>query len=219
MIKAIAIDGPSASGKSTIAKILAKKLKMSYLDTGAMYRAITLYVLNKGIDPEDEGAVNGILSEIDLSVVNNRVILNGEDVTGKIRTDEIDKAVSPVSSFGSVRKMLVEMQRKIGKETSVILDGRDIGTVVLPDAALKIFLTASPEVRAQRRMDDRKSSSNMNFDQMLEAVKRRDYLDSHREISPLKPADDAIILDSSDMGLDEVVAEIENLWKERQCTQ
>lgn len=219
MIKAIAIDGPSASGKSTIAKILAKKLKMSYLDTGAMYRAITLYVLNKGINPEDEGAVNGILSEIDLSVVNNRVILNGEDVTGKIRTDEIDKAVSPVSSFGSVRKMLVEMQRKIGKETSVILDGRDIGTVVLPDAALKIFLTASPEVRAQRRMDDRKSSSNMNFDQMLEAVKRRDYLDSHREISPLKPADDAIILDSSDMGLDEVVAEIENLWKERQCTQ
>ncbi len=219
MIKAIAIDGPSASGKSTIAKMLAKKLKMNYLDTGAMYRAITLYVLNKGIDPEDEGAVNGILSEIDLSVVNNRVILNGEDVTGLIRTDAIDKAVSPVSSFGPVRKMLVAMQRKIGKETSVILDGRDIGTVVLPDAALKIFLTASPEVRAQRRMDDRKSSSNMNFDQMLEAVKRRDYLDSHREISPLKPADDAIILDSSDMGLDEVVAEIENLWKERQCTQ
>lgn len=219
MIKAIAIDGPSASGKSTIAKILAKKLKMNYLDTGAMYRAITLYVLNKGIDPEDEGAVNGILSEIDLSVVNNRVILNGEDVTGLLRTDEIDKAVSPVSSFGSVRKMLVAMQRKIGKETSVILDGRDIGTVVLPDAALKIFLTASPEVRAQRRMDDRKSSSNMNFGQMLEAVKRRDYLDSHREISPLKPAEDAIILDSSNMGLDEVVAEIENLWKERQCTQ
>ncbi len=218
MMRAIAIDGPSASGKSTVAKLLADKLQMNYLDTGAMYRAITLYVLNKGIDPEEEGAVNGILDEIELSVVDNRVKLNGEDVTDKIRTDEVDKAVSPVSSYGPVREMLVDMQRKIASESSVILDGRDIGTVVLPGAALKIFLTASPEVRAQRRMDDQKSSSHMDYDQMLEAVKRRDYFDSHREISPLKAADDAVILDSSNMSLEQVLHKIESLWKERLCT-
>lgn len=219
MINAIAIDGPSASGKSTIAKKLAKDLNMNYLDTGAMYRAVTYYVLESNIDPEDEKIVISILDKVKLNMNQGSIILNGQDITDRIRSDEIDKAVSPISSYGPVRSMLVKQQQNIAKGSNVILDGRDIGTVVLPNAKLKIFLTASPEVRANRRINDDKSSSKLDFESMLEAVKRRDYLDSHREISPLKAAQDAILIDSSNMTIEEVIDKIKDLWEERKCTQ
>lgn len=216
--KAIAIDGPSASGKSTIARLLSKRLHMNYLDTGAMYRAVTLHVLESGVDPEDEDAVVGLLDQVDLSFHEGDILLNGRAVSRDIRSDEVTKAVSPVSSYQKVREKMVDQQRKIASEAPAILDGRDIGTVVLPQALLKIYLTASPEVRAQRRVNDAKSSSTMDYQEVLADLKRRDDYDSHRALSPLKPAEDAVFLDSSDLTIEEVLEKIQALWEARQCT-
>ncbi|WP_019134391.1 (d)CMP kinase [Kallipyga massiliensis] len=216
--QAIAIDGPSASGKSTIARLLADRLHMDYLDTGAMYRAITLFALESGVDPENEEEVNRLLDRVEITFNDGDILVNGKVCTREIRTDEVTRAVSPVSSYKKVREKMVDQQRKIAGDRPVILDGRDIGTVVLPDALLKIFLTASPEVRAQRRLKDDKSSSTMDYQALLVSIKKRDDFDSHRAISPLRPAEDAILIDSSDMTIDQVLEKIQGLWEEKQCT-
>lgn len=214
MLEAIAIDGPSAAGKSTVAKALAKKLGMSYLDTGAMYRALALYLLEAGVDLEDEGQVNQALEGAQVQVRKGVTYLNGEDVGEKIRTDQVSKAASLVSSYKEVRDKLKSDQREMAKAGGVILDGRDIGTVVLPDARLKIFLTASPEVRARRRLHDEKRQGEASYEEVLADLKARDQADSQRKIAPLKPAGDSIILDSSDLSLEEVVDRIASLWEE-----
>lgn len=204
----IAIDGPAGSGKSTVAKQLAFRLGFTHLDTGAMYRAVTLFCLNEGIDLEDEDAVVGACARMDLHLFPDRIVLNGEEVTQAIRSDRVSAEVSLVSSYGGVREQLVERQREMAAHQNAILDGRDIGTVVLPDADLKIFLTASPEVRAKRRMKDEKNTSERSYEDILEAIKARDAFDSQREIAPLRPAQDALWLDTSEMTLEEVVNRI-----------
>ncbi len=203
----IAIDGHSSCGKSTVAKDLAKKLKIAYIDTGAMYRAVTLYALrNKLISGGeiDKEKLNTSLKDIDIqfrSNVNegtNETWLNGENVEEEIRTLEVSNNVSQVSALGFVRKRLVELQQSMGEKGGVVLDGRDIGTVVFPNADLKIFMTASPEIRAQRRFDEMKmKGQNPTFEEVLENVKNRDLMDSTRKESPLKQASDAIVLDNS----------------------
>lgn len=216
--QAIAIDGPSASGKSTIARLLADRLNMDYLDTGAMYRAITLFVLESGADPNNEKEVNALLDRVDITFQEGDIFVNGKNSSREIRTDAVTGAVSAVSSYQKVREKMVDQQRKIAGDQPAILDGRDIGTVVLPDALLKIFLTASPEVRAQRRVNDERSSSTMDYEDILQAIKKRDHFDSHRAISPLRPAEDAVYIDSSEMTIDQVLEKIQELWEERQCT-
>lgn len=198
----IAIDGPAGAGKSTIAKTAAKELGYIYVDTGALYRAVGYYVLNKNIDPKDEQGVGKILNEIEVALKfvdgEQRVFLNGEDVSSKIRTPEMSMYASAVSAHPSVRTFLFETQRKLARENNVIMDGRDIGTVVLPNADVKIFLTASPEERAKRRYDELiLKGQTVEFDDILKDVITRDYNDSHRAVAPLKQADDAIFLDTT----------------------
>lgn len=198
----IAIDGPAGAGKSTIAKTAAKELGYIYVDTGALYRAVGYYVLNKNIDPKDEQGVGKILNEIEVALKfvdgEQRVFLNGEDVSSKIRTPEMSMYASAVSAHPSVRTFLFETQRKLARENDVIMDGRDIGTVVLPNADVKIFLTASPEERAKRRYDELiLKGQTVEFDDILKDVITRDYNDSHRAVAPLKQADDAIFLDTT----------------------
>lgn len=201
----IAIDGPSGSGKSTIADRLSKKLNISYLNTGSMYRALTLYFLENNI--KDAKEVNSsLLEDIDIDIKNDKVYLNGLDVSQKIRDSLVTENVSWVSSIGSVREYLVTLQRKIASDKSIILDGRDIGTVVFPKAKYKFYLDASPEVRALRRFDQ--NEMNKSLEEIKEDIIKRDYLDSHREISPLKKADDAVVIDSSKLSIDEVVEKI-----------
>lgn len=213
MLDAIAIDGPSGAGKSTVARLLARRLHMDYLDTGAMYRALALYMLRQGVDVEDAEGVAGYLPEIDLSIQGSQVLLNGEDVSQAIRTDEVSEAASHVSAIKAVREKLVRAQRQEAESKPSILDGRDIGTVVLPDARLKIFLTASPEVRAKRRLQDEKYQGQASYEDLLASMKARDQYDREKPISPLKPAPDAHILDSSDMTLEETVEAIVQLWE------
>lgn len=203
----IAIDGHSSCGKSTVAKDLAKLLKIAYIDTGAMYRAVTLYALRNKLIQEgeiDEGGLKSSLDDIDirfrtnLGKGTNETWLNGENVENEIRSLEVSNNVSQISALGFVRKRLVELQQMMGEKGGVVLDGRDIGTVVFPDADLKIFMTASPEIRAQRRYDEMKAKGeNPSFDEVLKNVKDRDLLDSTRKESPLKQADDAVVLDNS----------------------
>ncbi len=198
----IAIDGPAGAGKSTIAKLAAKELNFIYVDTGALYRAVGYYVLNKNIEPKDEKKVSEILNEIDVTLKfvdgEQRVFLNGEDVSAKIRTPEMSMAASAVSAHPAVRKFLFEAQQKLARENNVIMDGRDIGTVVLPNADVKIFLTASPEDRARRRYDELiLKGQDVKYEDVLEDVITRDYNDSHRAVAPLKQADDAILLDTT----------------------
>ncbi len=198
----IAIDGPAGAGKSTIAKTAAKELGYIYVDTGALYRAVGYYVLNKNIDPKDEQGVSKILNEIEVALKfvdgEQRVFLNGEDVSSKIRTPKMSMYASAVSAHPSVRTFLFETQRKLARENNVIMDGRDIGTVVLPNADVKIFLTASPEERAKRRYDELiLKGQTVEFDDILKDVITRDYNDSHRAVAPLKQADDAIFLDTT----------------------
>ncbi len=211
----IAIDGPSGAGKSTIAKRLAQELEFEYLDTGAMYRAITLYVLEHGVDPDDEAAVCGVLDEIDLSIRGSRVLLNGTDVSEKIRSQLVTTAVSPVSSYRAVRERMVAMQREACHGCNVILDGRDIGTTVLPDASLKFYLTASAQERAFRRLHDQKNKSSNTYEEVLADILRRDRYDSSRDISPLRKAEDAVEIDSTDMSIDEVLTFMKQKWEER----
>lgn len=201
----IALDGPSGSGKSTIANILAKKLKISYLNTGSMYRALTLFFLENGIKNKDKIDLK-LLQNIKIDINENRVILNGKDVSDEIRNNIVTKNVSWVSSIPLVRKYLVDMQRKISENKSIILDGRDIGTVVFPNAKYKFFLVASSEVRAKRRYEQ--NEIDKSLEEIQKDIEKRDYIDSHREISPLKKASDAIEIDSSNLTIDETIDEI-----------
>ena len=204
----IAIDGPSGAGKSSQARRLAKELGFIYVDTGAIYRTVGLAAYRRDIDRKDEDAVCAILPELDIEMRYNEageqcMILNGEDVSSAIRTPEISICASDVSAHGRVRAYLLEMQRKLARENNVIMDGRDIGTVVLPDAELKIFLTASAEARAQRRLKENlEMGMDVSFEQVLADIKYRDEQDSNREAAPLKQAEDAIVVDSSELDFD-----------------
>ncbi|MGN0174293.1 MAG: (d)CMP kinase [Acutalibacteraceae bacterium] len=204
----VAIDGPAGAGKSTIAKLASKKLGYIYIDTGALYRSIGYYVISKGGDLDNAESVISYLPEItaEIKFIDEvqHVFINGEDVSDKIRTEEVSKAASKVSAIPKVREFLLEMQRGFAKKYNVIMDGRDIGTVVLPDAQVKIFLTASAEVRASRRYKEQvERGLNVNYDEILADIKDRDYRDEHREIAPLKPAADSVYLDTSDFDVEQ----------------
>ena len=213
----IAIDGPSAAGKSTIADTLAHELGYTHLDTGAMYRAVALKALRSGIDLADEEKIVEMIAAMDLQMpADGRVILEGEDVSDQIRTNEISMAASDVSKLAGCRSALVAMQQRICKEGGYILDGRDIGTVVLKDAPVKIYLVATPEARAQRRvLQDAKKGIEDDYDQILEDIKKRDYQDMHREVSPLRKADDAIEIDTSDLNKEEVAEAVMAIVREK----
>ena len=202
----IAIDGPGGAGKSTIAKLVGDKLGLEYIDTGAMYRAIGLKLNRKGIKPDDLISISNILEETTIDFVNGKIILDGDDVSDIIRTQEISKFASIYSQIPEVRSKLVDIQRRIAAGKSVIMDGRDIGTNVLTDAELKVFLTADSMVRARRRYDEFRSKGiKANLDDIHEEIKDRDYQDMNRKLNPLVQAEDAIRLDTSDMTIDEVV--------------
>ena len=212
----IALDGPAGSGKSTIAKIIAKNFGLTYLDTGAMYRMVALYILENNIDFNNTKDVEDILNNIKVDIIDDKFILNGVDVSLKIRTPEVTKIVSPVSAIKAVRTKLVDLQREISKGKKVILDGRDIGTVVFPNADLKIFLIASPEERAKRRVKDYAAKGiNEDFETVLKDILERDYSDSTRKESPLKKAEDAIEVDTSFLNIEESVDSISQLIKDK----
>jgi cytidylate kinase len=217
MIYSVAIDGPSGSGKSTIADRLAKRLGLVHIDTGAMYRAVTLLALEKGVDPKDEEKVDGLLDHCFIELtVEGKVFLNGKDVTTKIRSNEVSDAVSYVSTYKKVREFLVAKQREMSKSLSVVMDGRDIGTVVLPNADVKIYQVASVEKRAERRFkENTEKGLNTSYEDCLNNLKKRDLIDSSRAISPLRPATDSIIIDTSDLSIDEVVSECEKIIAEQ----
>lgn len=205
----IAIDGPSGAGKSTLAKKLASAFSFIYVDTGAIYRTVGLAVYRKQLDPKNEAEVKVILPELEISMIYNEsgeqcMLLNGEDVSKLIRMPEISLYASDVSAHASVRSFLLEMQRKFARESNVIMDGRDIGTVVLPDAELKIYLTADVEVRAKRRfLELQEKGVEPVYEDVLEDMKLRDWQDMNREVAPLKKADDAIVVDSSNIGFED----------------
>jgi len=202
----IAIDGPSGAGKSTIAKRVAQELAIDYIDTGAMYRAVGLKMLRLGIPMEENEVLLEMLGNTDVDFSEGKVYLDGEDVSGLIRTQEVSKAASDCSAFASVRRKLVELQQAMGRRKSVIMDGRDIGTVVLRDAEYKFYLTATAEERAMRRYKElREKGSEDTYEKVLEDVNRRDYNDMHREVDPLRQAEDAVLIDSTHMSIDEVV--------------
>ena len=205
----IAIDGPAGAGKSTIAKLTASKLGFVYADTGALYRTIGVNALRKGIDTKNAADVVSSLDTVKVTLGfvdgSQHVFLNGEDVSDEIRLPEASMAASDVSAVPEVRKFLLDLQRDIAKNNNCIMDGRDMGTVILPDADYKFFLTASVRVRAERRFKELKEKGiNVDFDNLMKEIEERDYQDSHREIAPLKQAEDAILIDSSYMSIDEV---------------
>ena len=206
----IAIDGPAGAGKSTIAKRVSAELSFIYVDTGAMYRAIALYLLKNAIQPEDLDSVKHALGEIEIAIRyvdgEQHVLLNGEDVSGQIRTEEVGNMASKSSALPCVRGKLLELQQKLAREHDVVMDGRDIGTNVLPNADLKIYLTASSKVRAERRYKELvEKGVEADFDKIEEDIIIRDRQDMEREIAPLKQAEDAVLVDSSDMTIEEVV--------------
>ncbi len=212
----IAIDGPSAAGKSTIADILAEKLGYTHLDTGAMYRAVAYKALKNNIKIDDEENIVKMISNTSLQMKSNgNVILDGEDITNKIRTNEISMGASNVSKLLGVRKALVSMQQKICASGGYILDGRDIGTVVLKDAPVKLFMTASAEARAKRRVEQNKEKGieGDDYETILQEIQKRDYQDSHRQNSPLMKADDAILVDTSDLTIEQTVDEVMSIVK------
>ena len=216
----VAIDGPSGAGKSTIAKFLAKELNFLYVDTGAMYRSIGLYASRKGIDAGDAVAVEPLLSQIklDLAYVDGeqRIFLNGEDVSRAIRTEEGSKNASKVSAIPAVRTFLLDFQRSFAKQNCILMDGRDIGTVVLPNADVKIFLTASAEARAQRRFKEQiERGEDVTFDAVLDSIRKRDEADSSRATAPLKAAEDAVIVDTTDLTLQESIETLLSIVKEK----
>lgn len=201
---AIAIDGPAGAGKSSLSKEVAKELSFIYVDTGALYRTIGLEASRKGLKKEDKAEIISMLNDIDVKLSFNDegtqiVLLNGEDVSSYIRTPEASMFASAVSAIPEVRAFLLDLQRNMAKSDNVIMDGRDIGTVVLPDAKIKIFLTASPEKRAMRRHKENiEKGIDSTYEEVLKDVNQRDYQDSHREIAPLKPAEDSVLVDTSD---------------------
>ena len=214
---AVAIDGPSGAGKSTLARAAAEVLHILYVDTGAIYRTIGVYMYRHDIQPTDAAAVTAALPEITVSLRYDedglqRMYLNGEDVTKEIRLPAISRYASDVSAIPQVRDYLMELQRSLAREHSVIMDGRDIGTVVLPKATVKIFLTASPEVRAKRRTNELLAKGQKaKYEQVLKEIQQRDYQDTHRAIAPLKMTRDSVKLDTSDMGIDEVIAAMKEI--------
>ena len=203
----VAIDGPAAAGKSTVAKIIAKKLGYTYIDTGAMYRAFTWYCMEKGVNCENEQECVALIPEVSIELKpDNTVLCNNIDVTRAIREPRVSGNVSYIASYKDIRLALVDLQRKMAESTSVVMDGRDIGTYVLPKAEVKIFQIASVETRAQRRfLENQEKGIPCTIDDIREDVKKRDYIDSHRAFAPLKPAEDSIPIDTSDMSIDEVV--------------
>lgn len=216
----IAIDGPAGAGKSTIAKRVAKEMGYIYVDTGAMYRSLALYFIRLGIDKSDEAriseAVNG--ADVTIKYVNGeqQVLLNDENVTGLIRTEEVGNMASASSVYSSVRSKLLDLQRNLAASNDVIMDGRDIGTCVLPNAQVKVFLTASVDTRADRRYKELvEKGENPDLDKIKKDIEERDYRDSHRENAPLRQADDATLVDSSNMSIEEVVDAIINLCKDK----
>lgn len=214
---AIAIDGPAGAGKSTIAKLVAKKLSFIYIDTGAMYRAVTYYAIKKNFSPLNEDLLCSKLDKINITLNNeDKVFLNGTDVSKEIRTPDVTKMTSPVSAFPKVREFLVNKQREMAKNASVVMDGRDIGTNVLPDAKVKIFMIASPECRAMRRYKELKAKGeNPILGKILMDIQERDYRDSHRKLNPMVKAKDAIELDTSSMSIDEVVEAVLKIVKDK----
>lgn len=207
---AVAIDGPSGAGKSSLAKKLALHYGLLYIDTGAMYRAIALYAMRRGVDPHDHARVIPLLEEVHLELrhahAEQRIEMNGEDVTKEVRREEVGMGAAAVSSCPQVRTFLVEWQRSLAKQENIIMDGRDIGTVVLPDAQVKIFLTATPEERAKRRYRELlEKGETVSYGAVLEDLKKRDYDDSHRAVAPLKPAADAAVVNTTTLSLEESV--------------
>lgn len=219
-MSSIAIDGPAGAGKSSIAKALSKRLGYIYIDTGAMYRAVALFFVENNVSDGADSRIESLLEKLEISIKYEdgaqKVILNGEDVTGKLRLEEIGKLASKFSAIGSVREKLVALQRKLAQKENVVMDGRDIGTVVLPNADLKIYLSASSKVRAKRRYLEllEKGHTDLDINEIEDEIIKRDEADMNREISPLKQADDAYYLDSSDMTLEEVVSKILSMVKE-----
>ena len=210
----IAIDGPAGAGKSTIARRLAKELGYYYVDTGAIYRTVAYFMDILGVSPKDVDGVERYIDELTIEIEYDEagaqhMIMNGMDVTDDIRTQDISQKASLISAHAVVRDVLLDMQREMAKQYNVIMDGRDIGTVVLPKATVKIFLTAAPEVRAKRRMDEMLAKGQKaDFQKVLKDIQQRDYQDTHREVAPLKQAKDAVKLDTSELDIDGVVAEI-----------
>lgn len=213
----VAIDGPAAAGKSTVAKIVAKRLGYTYLDTGAMYRAFTWYCLSKGVDCEDEQACCALIPEVNIEMKPNNIVLcNGVDVTKAIRQTDVSGNVSYIASYKEIRLALVEQQRKMADNVSVIMDGRDIGTYVLPNADVKIFQIATVETRAQRRyQENMEKGIACTYEEIEEDVRKRDRIDSGRAFAPLKPAEDSILLDTSAMSIEEVVEAIIKIIKDK----
>ncbi len=216
----VAIDGPAGAGKSTVSRAAAKEMGFIYVDTGALYRAVGVNALRNGIDTKDKPAVAATLSDVSVDLVfengEQKVLLNGENVSVEIRTPPASMAASDVSAVPEVRAFLFDLQRDIAARNNCIMDGRDIGTVVLPDAKVKIFLTASPEERAMRRYKELVEKGNsVEYKDVLEELIQRDYNDSHREIAPLKPAEDSVILDTTGLNLEESVNEIIRIIKEK----
>ena len=214
----IAIDGPAGAGKSTIAKAVAKRENLIYVDTGAMYRAMALFMLREKVNIADAEAVELKCAEADITIRYENgvqvVLLNGENVNGFLRTEEVGNAASTISVIGKVREKLVELQKKLAAESNCVMDGRDIGTCVLPNAQLKIYLTASSLVRAKRRYEELAAKGEVcNLEKIRADIEERDYRDMHREISPLRQAEDAILIDSSDMTVEEVISRIISLVK------
>lgn len=219
MAYSIAIDGPAGAGKSTIAKRVAKKLGFIYVDTGAMYRAMAIYFVDNGIDGRDEKTVSEACAGVDVRIAYEdgaqQVILNGVNVTARLRHEEVGRMASAVAVYAAVRSKLVELQRQLAAGTDVIMDGRDIGTCVLPDATVKIYLTASVDARAKRRYDELvEKGEKQEMDVIKADIEKRDYNDMHRDISPLKQADDAVLLDSSDMNIEEVTDAIMKIFND-----
>lgn len=221
MSTAIAIDGPAGAGKSTIARYAAKQLGFIYVDTGALYRAIGLAAQRRGYAADDKASIVPMLDEISVELAFNEaheqiVLLDKEDVSGLIRTPEISMMASAVSAIPEVRAFLLDLQRDMARRNNVIMDGRDIGTVVLPDAQIKIFLSASPECRARRRYDELiEKGMDVKYEDILNDVIARDYADSHRDIAPLKPADDAVMVDTSDETLETSVNKLVGIMRSR----
>lgn len=209
----VAIDGPAGAGKSTIARAVAEKLGFVYVDTGAMYRAMALYFIRRGIARTDESAISAACRDIELSIRYQdgiqQVVLNGENVSGLIRTEDVGNMASASSVYGAVRKKLLELQRELAKTSDVLMDGRDIGTCVLPAADTKIYLTASSHVRAKRRYEELLEKGQMcNLEEIEQDIIERDYRDMHRDIAPLKQAEDAVLVDTSQMTIDQVIETI-----------
>lgn len=215
----IAIDGPAGAGKSTLARMLAEKLEFIYADTGALYRAVGLFAVRHGINTRDADKLAQSLKAVKINMVYNdggqRVILNGEDVTDYIRAPEISMAASEVSAVPAVRKFLLSLQKEIAAKNNIIMDGRDIGTVVLPEAQLKIFLYATPEDRAKRRYEElRQKGADVIYDNVLEDIRKRDRQDSDREVAPLKPAADAVLIDTTGFEIEQSFSRLYKLCQD-----